>query len=237
VSPLKIFYNIGEQIQVDCMDGLEGGTHWTCLEEGTWEAVLPDCSPGCAPPPVDNAHPPVIEVQGSTMYYTYTCLEGYTVLNESTENYTLSCTEGQLDAEEPICTRVEIRSPSHPHALTLDNGTFYYDMEEGANQMVLTCGLEGVDQYNPNDYPTQWMLPKKSNGEIPPGVEIIDDFRLYFRQAYPAQAGEYVCNISNVTASVVVRVGQATGKLIERCPQSQCAMISLLVTQVDTDAR
>ena len=57
-------------------------------------------APSCEPPVVDNAHPPHMEIVGSTIYYTYHCYEGYSILNSST----LSCYKGTLFGERPECT-------------------------------------------------------------------------------------------------------------------------------------
>lgn len=68
-------------------------------------------APSCTPPLVDNADPPVIKAEGLTIKYTYACNAGYTLLNVSNENstlssnnYTLSCVNGQLQGEVPVCT-------------------------------------------------------------------------------------------------------------------------------------
>ena len=57
-------------------------------------------APSCEPQVVDNAHPPVMEMVGLTLYYTYHCFEGYSILNSST----LSCYKGTLHGETPVCT-------------------------------------------------------------------------------------------------------------------------------------
>jgi hypothetical protein len=41
-----------------------------------------------------------MEMVGLTLYYTYHCFEGYSILNSST----LSCYKGTLHGETPVCT-------------------------------------------------------------------------------------------------------------------------------------
>ena len=41
-----------------------------------------------------------MEIVGLTIYYTYHCYEGYSILNTST----LTCTNGVLLGETPVCT-------------------------------------------------------------------------------------------------------------------------------------
>jgi hypothetical protein len=214
VSPLSNYYDIGDQIRVDCMDGHEGSTYLTCLRSGNWEVHYPECSRSCAAPPVDNADPPVI---GSTVKFTYTCRAGYTLLDDSCENstlsstnYTLSCVNGAFEGQIPVCTRIEIITQPRDTTLVNNvNGVYHYQMEEKSKDKVLTCGLEGVDQ---EKHPARWILPKKPNGEPPPEVEAAGN-RLIFLIAYGEQNDTYICNIYNVNASVIVRVTPPTGDL------------------------
>ena len=43
ISPQQPYYNVGQRIQLDCMDGLEGNTTLTCHEQGTWMGSAPLC--------------------------------------------------------------------------------------------------------------------------------------------------------------------------------------------------
>jgi hypothetical protein len=214
VSPPRNYYNIGDQIRVDCMDGHEGSTYLTCLRSGNWEGDYPECSRSCAAPPVDNADPPVIKIEGSTVKFTYSCRAGYTLLNDcsenstlSTTNYTMSCVNGAFEGQVPVCTRVEIITQSRVTTLSSVNGVYYYQMEAQSRDKVLTCGLKGVDH---EQHQARWILPRKPNGELPPEVEKAGN-RLTFLTAYEEQNDTYICNICNMNASVIVRVTPQTG--------------------------
>ena len=89
-----------------------------------------------------------------------------------------------------------------PQKQAKESGVYHYQMEEGSQVKVLTCGLEGVDQ---QQYPAQWILPKKSNGEGPPAV-IASGNTLVFITAFQEQNDTYTCNICNVNTLVTVRV-------------------------------
>ena len=69
-------------------------------------------APSCAPPPVDNAGPPV-EADAHT--FTYRCYEGYVLLQG---NDTLRCNNGQLEGEPPVCTSEFTLPPRHTYLMS-----------------------------------------------------------------------------------------------------------------------
>lgn len=92
-------------------------------------------------------------------------------------------------------------------SLSVNNRTFYFDMVKGAANIVLTCGLDGVGD---QEYNVSWTLPRKPNGEVPPGVTS-DRNTLTFSRAVPEQTGEYICTTAGKNTSVVVDVITTTG--------------------------
>ena len=99
------------------------------------------------------------------------------------------------------------------------NGTYY--IEEGAENVVFKCHLEGLeDNLFPIEWletdketinvtspeiPGEWILWRKPTGEGPPGVDT-EGKSLTFRRAIPAQTGEFVCNICDLTETLDVEI-------------------------------
>lgn len=95
---------------------------------------------------------------------------------------------------------VQIQSDGTP--VHTNNGTFYFEMEEGPDNHVLTCGRDGIEQ---DQYNISWILPKKPNGEVPPSVTANRN-TLVFSRALPEQEGKYICSTAGTNVSVIVDV-------------------------------
>lgn len=67
---------------------------------------------------------------------------------------------------------------------------------------VLECALDGVDEHN---YPVEWTVPTKPNGEPRPGV-MVNGATLEFSRSFQEQEGTYTCNITGITATVTIEV-------------------------------
>ena len=85
------------------------------------------------------------------------------------------------------------------------NGAFYYNMTEGSGSHTLTCSLDGLER---DEYTARWIVPEKPNGEIHPDVSRNGN-TLEFHAVYQGQAGNYICNIGGINASVVVDIMNA----------------------------
>ena len=99
------------------------------------------------------------------------------------------------------CAGVQIRKADGT-ALTSENGTFHFVMVQNTENQQLTCGLEGLEQHR---YTVNWTLPKKPNGEVPPGISQSSN-SLHFNSALPEVQGTYNCAIAGINVSIIVEV-------------------------------
>lgn len=86
--------------------------------------------------------------------------------------------------------------------LNVKNDTFYFSMVKGTANSTLTCSLDGIGE---SEYNVNWMLPKKPNGEVPPGVTSNEN-TLTFLRAVPEQSGMYICTTAGKNTTVIVDV-------------------------------
>lgn len=105
-----------------------------------------------------------------------------------------------------LCTGVQITKQGGM-SLNISNGTFHFNVVKGAANRVLTCGLDGAGE---QEYNVSWTLPRKPNGEVPPGVTPNRN-TLTFSRAVPEQTGEYICTTAGKNTSVIVNVITNTG--------------------------
>lgn len=112
--------------------------------------------------------------------------------------------------------------PPNTTYVTVENDT--YKIEENTENVVFRCHLEGLEQNQlPNGWiegmdasgsaeppylnpiPVEWMPWRKPTGEEPPSVDANGN-TLTFYFAIPAQAGEYTCNICDLTTTIDISI-------------------------------